>query len=135
MLIFIQFCGRTTSHCLYGCQSGPCLNQTGLAPFDPVAADEHPKPGEFKVVGQSGVPAMAAGLMPNGRVFFLDKVENYTQLQLDNGQYAYSAEYNPITNEVVALPYKVCCIPSFTVSTRTNFLVDECILFRGCFSC
>lgn len=52
---------------------------------------------------------MAAGLMPNGRVFFLDKVENYTQLKLDSGQYAYSAEYDPVTNEVAALPYKVSC--------------------------
>lgn len=52
----------------------------------------------FQVVGQSGVPAMAAALMPNGNVVFVDKVENYTQLVLDNGQYAYSAEYNLTTN-------------------------------------
>ena len=50
---------------------------------------------------------MHAGLMPNGRVVFLDKVENYTQLKLPNGQYAYSAEYDPATNNVVALAYKV----------------------------
>lgn len=36
---------------------------------------------------------MHAGLMPNGRVVFLDKVENYTQIKLPDGQYAYSAEY------------------------------------------
>ena len=54
----------------------------------------------------SGAPAMHAGLMENGRVFFLDKVENYTQLKLPDGQYAYSAEYDPATNQVVPLQYK-----------------------------
>lgn len=44
--------------------------------------------------------------MPNGRVIFLDKVENYTQLKLSDGQYAYSAEYNPATNNATALSYK-----------------------------
>ncbi|KAF5014199.1 hypothetical protein F66182_14896 [Fusarium sp. NRRL 66182] len=57
----------------------------------------------FQVVGQSGVPAMAAALMPNGNVVFVDKVENYTQLVLDNGQYAYSAEYNLTTNTAYGL--------------------------------
>ena len=49
---------------------------------------------------------MHAGLMPNGRVIFLDKVENYTQIKLPNGQYAYSAEYDPTTNTAVGLAYK-----------------------------
>jgi len=49
---------------------------------------------------------MHAGLLPNGRVVFLDKVENYTQLKLPNGQYAYSSEYDPATNQVVPLAYK-----------------------------
>jgi hypothetical protein len=62
-------------------------------------------PGSLRVVGQSGVPAMHAGLMPNGRVFFLDKVENYTQIKLKNGQYAYSSEYDPVTNSSVGLSY------------------------------
>jgi hypothetical protein len=47
-------------------------------------------PGSFEVVGQSGVPAMHAALMPNGRVVFLDKIENYTQVNLTTGGYAYS---------------------------------------------
>ena len=64
-------------------------------------------PGTFNVVGQSGVPAMHAGLMPNGRVVFLDKVEKYTQIKLNDGQYAYSAEYDPATNTAVGLQYKV----------------------------
>lgn len=50
---------------------------------------------------------MHAGLMQNGRVVFLDKVENYTQIKLANGQFAYSAEYDPATNKVVGLGYKV----------------------------
>lgn len=59
------------------------------------------------MVGQAGVPAMHAGLMPNGRVVFLDKVEDYTQLRLPNGQFAYSAEYDPRTNTRVPLSYRV----------------------------
>ena len=44
--------------------------------------------------------------MPNGRVIFLDKVETYSQLKLPNGHYAYSAEYDPATNNVVPLQYQ-----------------------------
>lgn len=75
----------------------------------PSPAPAAPNPGNFKVVGQSGVPAMHAGLLPNGRVIFLDKVENYTQIKLSNGHYAYSAEYDPATNTVVGLQYAVSC--------------------------
>lgn len=50
---------------------------------------------------------MIATLMPNGKVVFTDKIENYTQLVLPNGHYAYSSEYDPITNGVVPLSYKV----------------------------
>jgi len=53
----------------------------------------------WTIVGQSGVPVMHAALLPNGRVAFLDKVENYTQLTLPNGQYAYSAEWDPATRK------------------------------------
>ena len=60
----------------------------------------------FEVVGCSGVPAMHATLMPNGRVVFLDKIENYTQVNLTNGSYAYSSEYDPVTNAVVPLTYQ-----------------------------
>ncbi|KAK2757270.1 hypothetical protein FQN54_004784 [Arachnomyces sp. PD_36] len=120
------FCGKTSSHCLYGCQEGKCSNKTALEPVTGVDADMHPRPGRFQIVGQSGVPAMAAGLMPNGRVFFLDKVENYTQLKLDNDQYAYSAEYDPITNEPVALPYKTNAFCSGGV-----FLADGSVIAVG----
>jgi hypothetical protein len=49
---------------------------------------------------------MHAGLLTNGKVAFLDKVENFTQLKLKNGQYAFSAEYDPVTNTATALAYK-----------------------------
>ena len=55
---------------------------------------------------------MHAGLLQNGRVVFLDKVENYSQLKLANGQFAYSAEYDPATNKVVGLGYKVNLTPN-----------------------
>lgn len=48
---------------------------------------------------------MHAALMQNGRAVFLDKVENYTQLTLPDGYYAYSAEYDPATNQAVPLSY------------------------------
>lgn len=48
---------------------------------------------------------MHAGLLPNGRVVFLDKVEDYTELKLPNGHFAYSSEYDPNTNTVVPLAY------------------------------
>ena len=74
--------------------------------------------GSFKVVGQAGVPAMHAGLLPNGRVVFLDKVEDYSQIKLANGQFAYSAEYDPATNTRVGLSYKV---------NRSDFLAFQWI--------
>ena len=105
-----QFCGNDTAHCGSGCQSGPCLSAPEVPAPGPSPAPAAVNPGSFKVVGQSGVPAMHAGLMPNGRVIFLDKVENYTQIKLSDGQYAYSAEYDPATNTVVGLQYKVSIV-------------------------
>jgi len=67
------WCGDTTDHCGKGCQSGPCNGgeTPGPGPTQaPVTGG-----GKFDIIGESGVPAMHAGLMPNGRVFFLDKVE------------------------------------------------------------
>ncbi|KAK2850684.1 hypothetical protein FQN49_005425, partial [Arthroderma sp. PD_2] len=37
---------------------------------------------------------------------FADKIENYTEIVLPNGQFAYSAEYDPVSNEAVGLEYK-----------------------------
>ncbi|KAL8719227.1 MAG: hypothetical protein Q9225_003754 [Loekoesia sp. 1 TL-2023] len=113
-LLMVYFCGSTTAHCGTGCQSGPCSGPPVVAAPGPSPAPANPNPGSITILPasstnpliQAGVPAMHAGLMQNGRVVFLDKVENYTQIKLPNGQYAYSAEYDPATNKVVGLPYK-----------------------------
>jgi hypothetical protein len=49
---------------------------------------------------------MHAALLPNGRVMFLDKVENYTEVSLADGRYAYSVEYDIQTNAYIPLAYK-----------------------------
>lgn len=100
------YCGNTTAHCGEGCQSGPCKQAPTVPAPGASPAPAAQKPGSIAIRGRSGVPAMHAGLMPNGRVVFLDKVENYTELKLSNGQYAYSSEYDPVTNKVVPLAYK-----------------------------
>jgi hypothetical protein len=69
----------------------------------------------------SGVPAMHAAAMPDGRVVFLDKVENYTQLRLPNGQYAYSSMYDPDLQTIEPLAYSTnafCCGGSFLPDGR-----------------
>ena len=48
---------------------------------------------------------MHAALLSNGRVVFLDKVENYTKLHLSNGEFAYSSEYDPVAKNATALAY------------------------------
>ncbi|KAF2674875.1 galactose oxidase [Microthyrium microscopicum] len=100
------FCGADNAHCGPGCQSGPCTDAPIVGVPGPHAAPVNPNPGSFQVVGQSGVPAMHAALLPNGKVVFLDKFENYTQLKLPNGQYAYSSEYDPDTNLAQPLALK-----------------------------
>lgn len=100
------FCGNTAGHCGAGCQSGPCSGTPIQQAPGPSPAPASPNPGSLAVIGQAGVPAMHAGLMQNGRVVFLDKVEKFTQIKLSNGQFAYSAEYDPASNQVVGLPYK-----------------------------
>ncbi|THZ15339.1 galactose oxidase [Aureobasidium pullulans] len=100
------YCGNSTAHCGDGCQSGPCLNGAVVAAPGPSPAPVNANPGRFDIVGESGVPAMHAGLLPNGKVVFLDKIENYTNIKLPNGQYAYSTEYDPATNKYTALAYK-----------------------------
>jgi Chitin recognition protein len=129
------WCGSTAAHCSsrngcqHGCKSnralvlgprykpGNDIEQTSeprinthqiFASFDkPLSAPEHATPGKFRVAGDSGVPAMHAALMPNGKVVFLDKIENYTQLQFESGEYAYSSEWDPVSGEVTALAYEV----------------------------
>ncbi|KAK9491770.1 glyoxal oxidase N-terminus-domain-containing protein [Lipomyces doorenjongii] len=101
------YCGNTTAHCGVGCQSGNCTGDINLAPGEAAAAVARgDDAGKFEIVGQSGVPAMHAGLLPNGKVVFLDKVENYTQIKLGTGYYAYSSEYDIESNTYVPLAYK-----------------------------
>ncbi|KNG47370.1 carbohydrate-binding module family 18 protein [Stemphylium lycopersici] len=100
------YCGNTTAHCGEGCQSGPCDQAPSVPAPAASPAPAAAKPGSIALKGRSGVPVMHAGLMPNGRVVFLDKVENYTELKLPNGQYAYSAEWDPATGNKVPLAYK-----------------------------
>jgi Glyoxal oxidase N-terminus/Domain of unknown function (DUF1929) len=102
---YTSYSGNSSGHCGAGCQSGDCISAPSIPPPRASAAPDAPSPGAFSVVGQSGVPAMHAALMPNGRVMFLDKVENYTQLTLPNGQFAYSSEYDPASNTAVPLSY------------------------------
>ena len=73
---------------------------------------------------------MHAGLMPNGRVIFLDKVENYTQIKLPDGQYAYSAEYDPETNKAVGIQYYVGIIALHLHSVWLTACSDQCFLLR-----
>ncbi|KAH0536443.1 hypothetical protein FGG08_006683 [Glutinoglossum americanum] len=120
------FCGNTASHCGDGCQSGPCIGGVKPQAPGPSPAPVDPNLGSFNVVGQSGVPAMHAGLLPNGRVFFLDKIENFTQLKLPSGFYAYSSEYDPITNTAVPLAYKT---NSFCAGG--TFLADGSVISVG----
>ena len=104
-IVLMCFSGNTSSHCGAGCQSGNCLSAPAVPAPGPSSAPPAPNGGTFNIVGQSGVPAMHAGLMPNGHVFFLDKLENYTQLRTPDGYYAMSSEYDPDTNTVVHLSY------------------------------
>jgi hypothetical protein len=115
------YCGNSTAHCGDGCQSGPCLNGAVVSAPGPSPAPVNAQPGSFNIVGESGAPAMHAGLLPNGRVVFLDKVENYTNVKLPNGQYAYSTEYDPATNKYTPLAYKTnafCAGGSFLADGR-----------------
>ncbi|KHJ35015.1 putative glyoxal oxidase [Erysiphe necator] len=98
------FCGNSSSHCGAGCQSGNC-DVVPIKVPDPKPAPLARNPGSFKVIGISGVAAMHAGLMPNGKVFFLDKLQNYSQIRTKDGEYAMSAEFNPKSGRPVALSY------------------------------
>lgn len=70
----------------------------------------------------SGVPAMHAAAMLDGKVVFLDKVENYTELRLPNGQLAYSSLYDPelqLTPKPLAYDTNAfCCGGAFLADGR-----------------
>ena len=95
-----------------------------LAP-DILATTDVPKPhfGKLELLSaSSGVPAMHAAAMLDGKVVFLDKIENYTQLRLPNGQLAYSSIYDPeLQTTPKPLAYQTnafCCGGSFLADGR-----------------
>ena len=64
---------------------------------------------------------MHAALMPNGRVVFLDKVENYSPLHLSDGRMAFSSEFDPATSELSPLAYETnafCSAGTFLADGR-----------------
>jgi len=93
-------------HCGDGCQSGNCSTVDTTPGKSPVPAPVLANGGQFETVGLSGVPAMHAALLPNGKVVFLDKEENITFATLPNGRPAYSTEYDPSTNTFTSLAYQ-----------------------------
>ena len=101
----------------------------------PLPAPKHKAPGDFKIVGDSGVPAMHAALMPNGKVVFLDKIENYTKLQFDNEEFAYSSEWDPVSGKVTPLAYEVGLMPRCAFFPPQLTLLDKCLLLRRHVSC
>lgn len=69
---------------------------------------------------------MHSAVLANGRVVYLDKVENYTKIRLSNGQHAYSVEYDPRANKAVALSYKTNAFCS-----GGSFLADGTLVSVG----
>ncbi|KAI1914472.1 hypothetical protein LOZ39_004482 [Ophidiomyces ophidiicola] len=120
------FCGNSTSHCGYGCQSGPCLEESLLKLPRLSWFSAQRISGTFRIVGRSGVPPMIAALALNSRVIFADKVENYTEITFEDGRYAYSTEYDPMTDTLVSLRYKTNAFCS-----GGTFLADGRILSVG----
>ncbi|OAG39256.1 hypothetical protein AYO21_06460 [Fonsecaea monophora] len=76
----------------------------------------------LSVIARSGVPVMhAAVLPPSGKVLFLDKVEDYSELRLPNNRWAYSALYDPETHHLSPLSVATnpfCCGGSFLSDGR-----------------
>jgi hypothetical protein len=59
--------------------------------------------GSFEIIGESGVPVMHAALLSNGKLAFLNKVEDRNKIFLPNGHPAYSCVFDPATKEVKPL--------------------------------
>ena len=66
-----------------------------LAAFATAALDE--LPGSFEISGDSGVPVMHAALLSNGKVAFIDKIEDRVKILQPNGSAAYTCVYDPAT--------------------------------------
>ena len=78
-------------------------------------------PASLEIRGQSGIPVMHAALLSNGKVAFLDKIEDRNGVFLPNGSAAYSCVYDPVTDDCKALsavtnPF--CCAGAFLADGR-----------------
>lgn len=87
----------------------------------------------LRVVGNSGVPAMHAAVLPDGKVMFLDKIENRSQLNLPDGRRAYSSIFDPDTGlttslEVTSNPF--CCGGAFLADGRIVSLGGNGVLLH-----
>lgn len=77
--------------------------------------------GSFEIVGDSGVSVMHAALLSNGKLAFLDKVEDRNKIFLPNGRPAYSCVYDPAAKEIKPLstvtnPF--CCAGAYLADGR-----------------
>lgn len=90
-----------------------------FAAFAAAALDE--VPGSFEISGDSGVPVMHAALLSNGKVVFLDKIEDRNKVLQPNGSAAYSCVYDPATKDVKplsAVTNSFCCAGAFLSDGR-----------------
>lgn len=102
------------------------LTYSIIATLPLLAVSQHVRPGTFELAGRSSVPPMHAALLPNGKVVFLDKVENYTEAKLNSGRYAFSTIYNPDTHELRAQR-----VPSNAFCCGGAFLADGTLMTMG----
>lgn len=94
-----------------------------------LAVEDSPNhsPLHFEVVGNSGVPAMHAAMIPpHGKVVFVDKVETLTELQLPNSRWAYSSIYDPLTHQASPLS-----VATNTFCCGGTFLADGTLITVG----
>jgi Glyoxal oxidase N-terminus len=91
-----------------------CFLESAVAAFDNV-------PASFEIRGESGVPAMHGALLANGKLAFLDKVEDRNKVFLSNGSAAYCCTYDPVTNDIKplsAVTNPFCCAGAFLSDGR-----------------
>ena len=90
-----------------------------LAAYAAIALDE--LPGSFEIWGESGVPVMHAALLSNGKVAFLDKVEDRNHVVQANSSAAYSVVFDPVTKAIkplTAVTNPFCCAGAFLPDGR-----------------
>ena len=86
-----------------------------------IAAGLETVPASFEIWGESGVTVMHAALLSNGKLAFLDKVEDRNKVFQQNGSAAYCCVYDPDTNDVKplsAVTNPFCCAGAFLSDGR-----------------